>query len=51
MVMVMGDFLRVRERRMGDGDELGDARFSRNILKFATCPYGCLITTLYGRSR
>ena len=27
------------------------ARFSRNLLKFATCPYGCLITTLYGRSR
>ncbi len=23
----------------------------RDLLKFVQCPYGCLITTLYGRSR
>ena len=28
---------------------MGDARFSRNPLKFAKCPYWCLITALVFR--
>ena len=27
---------------------MGDARFSRKLLKFAKCPYGGLKTSLYG---